>query len=100
MIPRPPRSTRPDTLLPYTALFRSHALFHERAAYLLRAYREYEVEQFEPRIHRRFAAKQAWRLSIRADQRRLLGLDNLVTNLPRQGFCVSAHIFIILFTCT
>src|SRR3546814_14536463 len=23
MIPRPPRSTRPDTLLPYTALFRS-----------------------------------------------------------------------------
>src|SRR3546814_20148922 len=29
MLRRPPRSTRTDTLLPYTTLFRSHA-FHER----------------------------------------------------------------------
>src|SRR3546814_1411763 len=26
MIPRPPRSTRTDTLFPYTTLFRSHSL--------------------------------------------------------------------------
>src|SRR3546814_12263328 len=45
-----------------------HALLHERAANLLRAYREYEVEQFEPRIHRRFAAKQARR---RSEERRV-----------------------------
>src|SRR3546814_10316033 len=28
MIPRPPRSTRPDTLFPYTTLFRSRCLRH------------------------------------------------------------------------
>src|SRR3546814_11819212 len=30
MIPRPPRSTRTDTLFPYTTLFRSHLLPHRR----------------------------------------------------------------------
>src|SRR3546814_12486383 len=29
MIPRPPRSTRTDTLVPYTTLVRSHKLVHE-----------------------------------------------------------------------
>src|SRR3546814_13723150 len=29
MIRRPPRSTRTDTLFPYTTLFRSHSLLHE-----------------------------------------------------------------------
>src|SRR3546814_17813031 len=30
MIRRPPRSTRTDTLFPYTTLFRSEVLFHDR----------------------------------------------------------------------
>src|SRR3546814_3500236 len=30
MIPRPPRSTRTDTLFPYTTLFRSDAVFPDR----------------------------------------------------------------------
>src|SRR3546814_4131359 len=30
MIRRPPRSTRTDTLFPYTTLFRSHALDHRQ----------------------------------------------------------------------
>src|SRR3546814_20502039 len=32
MIRRPPRSTRTDTLFPYTTLFRSHAIEHRRGA--------------------------------------------------------------------
>src|SRR3546814_19682476 len=44
MIPRPPRSTRTDTLFPYTALFRSHTdcvevcpvdCFHEGPKFLV-----------------------------------------------------------------
>src|SRR3546814_10373681 len=31
MTRRPPRSTRTDTLFPYTTLFRSHNAFHHRA---------------------------------------------------------------------
>src|SRR3546814_2572819 len=30
MIRRPPRSTRPDTLFPYTTLFRSHGILPDR----------------------------------------------------------------------
>src|SRR3546814_15291727 len=30
MIRRPPRSTRTDTLFPYTTLFRSHTMLHEQ----------------------------------------------------------------------
>src|SRR3546814_7909347 len=37
MIRRPPRSTRPDTLFPYTTLFRSHAAGTRRHAELPRA---------------------------------------------------------------
>src|SRR3546814_12337220 len=37
MIRRPPRSTRTDTLFPYTTLFRSRRLWNERACKLLRA---------------------------------------------------------------
>src|SRR3546814_8586782 len=33
MIPRPPRSTRPDTLFPYTTLFRSGGCFARIANY-------------------------------------------------------------------
>src|SRR3546814_11645070 len=33
MIRRPPRSTRTDTLFPYTTLFRSHAVVPEARAY-------------------------------------------------------------------
>src|SRR3546814_9513330 len=32
MIRRPPRSTRTDTLFPYTTLFRSHRIFFQRQA--------------------------------------------------------------------
>src|SRR3546814_2290677 len=34
MIRRPPRSTRTDTLFPYTTLFRSHALAREQCHHL------------------------------------------------------------------
>src|SRR3546814_5800815 len=45
MIPRPPRSTRTDTLFPYTTLFRSPdflaaALLHARLAVMRKAWRE------------------------------------------------------------
>src|SRR3546814_10723986 len=33
MLPRPPRSTRPDTLFPYPTLFRSRLAGHPRRAY-------------------------------------------------------------------
>src|SRR3546814_8112373 len=41
MIRRPPKSTRTDTLFPYTSLFRSHNFAHEFMA------------QYVPRLHRR-----------------------------------------------
>src|SRR3546814_5716867 len=33
MIRRPPRSTRTDTLLPYTTLFRTHSSHHRRSSF-------------------------------------------------------------------
>src|SRR3546814_2606137 len=39
MIPRPPRSTRTDTLFPYTTLFRSGDRRQQRARHLRRAVR-------------------------------------------------------------
>src|SRR3546814_14607223 len=35
MIRRPPRSTRTDTLLPYTTLFRSHVVVRQRAGHAM-----------------------------------------------------------------
>src|SRR3546814_8755353 len=44
MIRRPPRSTRTDTLFPYTTLFRSAAEFHREAA--VREHRIARAERF------------------------------------------------------
>src|SRR3546814_20509688 len=53
MIPLPPRSTRTDTLVPYTTLFRSQHANRDRAMKRLKA-RMYESE-----MQRRNSAKQA-----------------------------------------
>src|SRR3546814_10222712 len=53
MIPLPPRSTRTDTLVPYTTLFRSQHANRDRAMKMLKA-RMYEAE-----MQRRNSAKQA-----------------------------------------
>src|SRR3546814_12611874 len=51
MIRRPPRSTRTDTLLPYTTLFRSpQSPLHQLAAYHLKRYATPGVTQVTPRI--------------------------------------------------
>src|SRR3546814_11092746 len=46
MIRRPPRSTRTDTLVPYTTLFRSHRIAIFEAEHAIFA--ERAVEHFEP----------------------------------------------------
>src|SRR3546814_2871103 len=48
MILRPPRSTRTDSLFPYTTLFRSHALAHPRRD-------PAAARQLDPRLRRRAA---------------------------------------------
>src|SRR3546814_6669968 len=63
MIPRPPRSTRTDTLFPYTTLFRSA---EERARVLLR--------QQHVALHRRDFGDELVALLVDAhDRRHLLG---------------------------
>src|SRR3546814_12981949 len=49
MIPRPPRSTRTDTLFPYTTLFRSVPVFQGAATKLLELKEEDEVEVMPPK---------------------------------------------------
>src|SRR3546814_17915536 len=49
MLRRPPRSTRTDTLFPYTTLFRSH--LRRRADPLLRPYRLLGADAADPAAH-------------------------------------------------
>src|SRR3546814_11520795 len=59
MIRRPPRSTRTDTLFPYTTLFRSLASFGVWTAVAVligkRWYRDYPVESSDPLLNDRAA---------------------------------------------
>src|SRR3546814_11653296 len=45
MIRRPPRSTRPDTLFPYTTLFRSSTLFRARYTVLATICASHSIHQ-------------------------------------------------------
>src|SRR3546814_14774539 len=54
MIPRPPRSTRTDTLFPYATLFRSVGFFNEEAAAVER-HRQRDVEPAEVAISDAYA---------------------------------------------
>src|SRR3546814_12553591 len=49
MIRRPPRSTRTDTLFPYTTLFRSHARLEHTGRRQMRAVDEHRARAFDPR---------------------------------------------------
>src|SRR3546814_2160522 len=49
MIRRPPRSTRTDTLFPYTTLFRSHARLEHTGRRQMRAVDEHRARTFDPR---------------------------------------------------
>src|SRR3546814_11320232 len=51
MIRRPPRSTRTDTLLPYTTLFRSHGTFFAPSAWDLQSLSQLTRENFGPALH-------------------------------------------------
>src|SRR3546814_8359497 len=53
MIRRPPRSTRTDTLFPYTSLFRSRHPAEARSADARRAARDREAHALGPRAARR-----------------------------------------------
>src|SRR3546814_6627949 len=55
MIRRPPRSTRTDTLFPYTTLFRSHRTSLPRHAGPRRNYDRYDQGTFRHPLHRRFS---------------------------------------------
>src|SRR3546814_14650483 len=65
MIRRPPRSTRTDTLFPYTTLFRSHRRAQRRAGRILAAGREVDDARaradraVEPRRDRGFGIAAA-----------------------------------------
>src|SRR3546814_13978117 len=64
MIRRPPRSTRTDTLFPYTTLFRSNALlpkFRKLGATVL------GVSRDSIRSHQNFCAKQGFRFDLVSD---------------------------------
>src|SRR3546814_10402526 len=50
MIRRPPRSTRTDTLFPYTTLFRSEGQYQPRALAVFRADRAEDIGRFRPLI--------------------------------------------------
>src|SRR3546814_16317703 len=57
MIRRPPRSTRTDTLFPYTTLFRSFAM-RARAAYIyIRGEYIYEAKVLEAAVREAYEAK-------------------------------------------
>src|SRR3546814_15874673 len=51
MIRRPPRSTRTDTLFPYTTLFRSKAAHDDYSDILLKALADRFAEAFAERLH-------------------------------------------------
>src|SRR3546814_18232627 len=75
MIRRPPRSTRTDTLFPYTTLFRSHAAGHrlERdVAERLRQAREQEQVGAGEVARQRFAALHAAEDEVRVFALQLL----------------------------
>src|SRR3546814_13016377 len=54
MIPRPPRSTRTDSLVPYTTLVRSGLVDFDRGVFA-----QHRVDDPPGRIHRRVAGEQA-----------------------------------------
>src|SRR3546814_12804001 len=64
MIRRPPRSTRTDTLFPYTTLFRSAAFFEDRVPHRVAVLRLVDEQAFEVRVLDHEAARQ-----------RLVGID-------------------------
>src|SRR3546814_13292355 len=64
MILRPPRSTRTDTLFPYTTLFRSQQPRHEDAAIIAIAHRRHGNPDSQPRpepIDPLFRSAEEWR---------------------------------------
>src|SRR3546814_9277811 len=54
MIPRPPRSTRTDSLVPYTTLVRSGLVDFDRGVFA-----QHRVDDPPGRLHRRVAGEQA-----------------------------------------
>src|SRR3546814_2762616 len=64
MIRRPPRSTRTDTLFPYTTLFRSAAFFEDRVPHRVAVLRLVDEQAFEVRV-----------LDPEAARQRLVGID-------------------------
>src|SRR3546814_3942683 len=66
MIRRPPRSTRTDTLFPYTTLFRSAAVARLEGFHQLAAMREQPVLHVDPRQGRRQLAQIARRCAHKA----------------------------------
>src|SRR3546814_7864286 len=75
MIRRPPRSTRTDTLFPYTTLFRSAKLLHMQAVTLRRWLCGYDYDR-EDGVHQQ---PPLWRAQYDADQDGLLlGFRDLV----------------------
>src|SRR3546814_8862958 len=101
MIRRPPRSTRTDTLFPYTTLFRSHALrlaFEDLAQRLARQLGDFAFERAHPRLasikldqraqplggERELTLLQPVRLDLLGEQMALGDLDLLVLGIALQ----------------
>src|SRR3546814_15351102 len=83
MIRRPPRSTRTDTLFPYTTLFRSS---HERLGQLLEPLKE-RIQSFEKRVEESYQNEARERFSLARELERLQQLNQRLgdeaTNLTR-----------------
>src|SRR3546814_16974099 len=76
MIPRPPRSTRTDTLFPYTSLFRAHG-FRHRAAELATEWLVPRTELEIQQTLQREVEQERW-TSLDRTLKRELGDDGLV----------------------
>src|SRR3546814_7035364 len=92
MIRRPPRSTRTDTLFPYTTLFRSKLLPRgaDRGRLALDCVPLHPVAQDEARADHRHPAALHGHLhdlyrALRADRRRPRQCDHLALDRPREG---------------
>src|SRR3546814_11853473 len=57
IIRRPPRSTRTDTLFPYTTLFRASAVYAARNPQKIKESRERQLSKTERRIHARLKSR-------------------------------------------
>src|SRR3546814_4520812 len=91
MIRRPPRSTRTDTLFPYTTLFRSKLLPRgaDRRRLALGCVPLHPVAQDEARADHRHPAALHGQLhdlyrALRADRRRPRQCDHLALDRPRE----------------